>query len=208
MKLYGSTLSANFRKVAAIALELEIDLHVNEVNVYQGDGQSAEYLAQNPLGQIPSLVDGDLVLRESNAIALYLAEKYGNNPIYSNDFAQRAHINQWLFWESSQWQPMLSEVMGAVVGHVLLPAVLPAPENSPAWDADKCLKQLTFLEQHLSTGWVAGETLTIADFAVGAMTTYFSRCQFPFELYPNITRWCNALHTRTSWANTQHTLWR
>lgn len=173
LTIYGTSMSANCRKVAAVAQELNILFTLEETDVYQGHGQAESYLSINPLGQIPSIDDDGTVICESNAILLYLANQYGDSQLYGTDSLLQAKINQWLFWESSQWQPMLADIMGALVGHKLLPALIPEPTSAPDWAADKCVKQLSFLEASLQDGWLVGADISLADFAVVAMTTYF-----------------------------------
>lgn len=159
------------------------------------------------MGQIPLINDAGLVLRESNAIIIYLTSKYRENRMYGSDVEPQATINQWLFWESSQWQPALAKVMGAHVGHKLLPSVLAAPESPPDWNAANCVKQLSFLENNLKNEWLAGSDISLADFSVAAMTTYFKVSGFPFDSYPNILRWYRQFNSRESWLQSEDPLW-
>ena len=209
LKLFSSLLSANGRKVQAVCCELEIDARIEEVNVYSGEGQNPEYLEINPLGQIPALSDGHITLIESNAIAVYLSERYGNMALYGSAPEQRAEVNKWLFWESSQWQPMLTSLLREHVGHKLLPEVLPAPQSTPEWDNEQCTKQINYLENILSDRkWLAGQELSLADYAVAAMTTYFKVSDFSFKSYPNVSKWLDRLSERDAWKKTEHPLWR
>lgn len=160
IEIYGTPLSANYRKVTAVADKLAIEITSRPVNVYAGAGQSVDYLAVNPLGQIPTLVDGDFVLHESNAIVRYLAR---DSELLGGSVRERAKVDQWLFWESGQWQPALADVMAPHVGHQLLPDSLPKPERAVDWDSAPCARQLDFLDQQLKAQWLVGEHLTITD---------------------------------------------
>jgi glutathione S-transferase len=102
LTLYSTALSANGRKVLAVSRHLELDIEVRLVNVYRGEGRDAGYLAINPTGKIPTLVDGDLTLYESNAILLYLSEAHAGCRLWSRDPKLRARMARWLFWESAQ----------------------------------------------------------------------------------------------------------
>ena len=208
LKVFSCLLSANARKVQAVCYELEIDVSIEEVNVYAGEGQDLEYLAINPLGQIPTLIDGSTILRESNSIAVYLSEKYGNMTLYGSTPERRAEINQWLFWESSQWQPVLTSVMGQYVGHRLLPEIIPAPQSKLDWNMEQCVKQLNYLENTLSNEeWLVNQELSLADYSVAAMTTYFGVCGFPDKSYPNISAWLDRVSELEAWRKTEHPLW-
>src|SRR6185369_7911270 len=117
--LYATPISANGRKVLAAARHLRVPVHVSLVNVYKGDGQIASYRAINPSGRIPTLVDGDFVLWESNAILVYLSECCGDFDLSSRNHQRRADILRWMFWESSHWQPALSRFLAPTVRQIL-----------------------------------------------------------------------------------------
>ncbi len=208
LKIYGTLNSANFRKVIAVARELEIEHSPITNDVYKGEGQSKPYLSINKLGQIPTLVHGSDIITESNAILIYLAEYFCKTKLHASCPTQRARINQWLFWESSQWQPVLSKVMGEYVGHKLLPSIIPAPKSSVDWDFQECAKQLSYSESKLKSDWLMGQNVSLADFSVAAMTTYFLECEFPFNLYPNIHRWYSSLNSLDSWLSTEAAMWK
>ena len=68
MDFYTNPLSPNCRKVDAVAKQLGIPLNEKQVDVIKGGTKTPEYLALNPNGMVPTLVDGDVVILESNAI--------------------------------------------------------------------------------------------------------------------------------------------
>ena len=208
--LYTTALSANGRKPLAVLSELGVSegFEVREVNVYRGAGRAPWFLAINPAGKIPTLVDGDLVLSESNAIMLYLDEVYGDARLSSRAPRERAEVLRWLFWESSQWQPATARVLSPFVAHRLLPDAIPAPKEPPQWEEQGLVPLLGLLERHLEPrSWLALERLTVADFAVAGMMTYFAPAGFPAEVYPAIGRWYSRLAGRAAWEETAHRLW-
>ena len=83
--LYTTPLSANGRKVLAVSHHLGLTPEIRLVNVYRGEGRSAKYLAINPSGKIPTLVDGEFTLYESNAILQYLSEAHGEYRLWSRE---------------------------------------------------------------------------------------------------------------------------
>ncbi len=118
-------------------------------------------------------------------------------------------LSQVGFWESSQWQPILSDVLAAHVGHILLPDMLPKPETTANWQHVKIQKQLTYLENTFAQqSFLVNDYLSIADFAVAAMTTYFIKTEFPFEQYPHFYRWYKTINALNAWQKTQHKLWQ
>ena len=208
LTLYSTALSANGRKVLAVSRHLELDIDVRVVNVYRGEGRHAGYLAINPTGKIPSLVDGDFTLYESNAILLYLSEAHGNFRLWSRDPKLRGRMARWLFWESAHWQPALAALLSACVGHRLLPNLVAAPAAQPDWNAPTLAPLLNNLEATLSTSsFLVDDELSIADFAVAGMTTYFAAADFPFNKYPAFDAWYRRIESLDAWHATREPLW-
>jgi glutathione S-transferase len=194
--------------VLAVSRHLGLNPEIHDVNVYRGEGRALQYLAINPSGKIPSLVDGEFVLSESNAILLYLAEAHGANRLWSSESIQRARIAQWLFWESAHWQPTLIAFLSELVGHRLLPARVPKPRHPPDWSSDLVQPILKTLQTGLSASeFLTGPTVTIADFAVAGMMTYFRAADFPFQRLPKIADWYARIESFDSWRGTQSPLW-
>jgi glutathione S-transferase len=208
LKIYATPLSANGRKVLAVCRYLELKPEIYDINVYRGEGRTPKYLAINPSGKIPTLVDGEFVLSESNAILLYLAEARGANRLWSSESQQRGRIAQWLFWESAHWQPTLIAFLAELVGHRLLPERIPSPPHAPDWSSALVQPVLNTLEAGLSANaFLAGSEETVADFAVAGMTTYFRAAAFPFQRFPRIAAWTARIESFDSWRSTQSPLW-
>jgi glutathione S-transferase len=206
--LYTTPLSANGRKVLALCHHLGIEPEIRWVDVYRGEGRTPEYLAIHPSGKIPALVDGDFVLWESNAILQYVSEAYGGFRLSSREPRQRADIARWLFWEAAHWQPALTEVLAAFVGHRLLPDILPAPPAPPDWDDAQLAPLLGLLAAHLGPRtYLVGGTLTIADLGVAGMATYFRAAGFPFARFPALEAWYGRIEALEAWMDTAVAPW-
>jgi glutathione S-transferase len=207
--IYTTPISANGRKVLALAHHLQLSPEIKIINVYKGEGQHTDYLAINPFGKIPTLVEEDFILWESNAILQYIADKHGEYQLSSCDPTLRADISHWMFWESSHWQPTISIVLAGVVGHALVPHLIPASTTDPDWQNPTFLLHARFLNQHLGAHpFLVNDALTIADFSVAGMMTYFRFGKFPFENYPHITRWYEYIESLEAWKSTQATIWQ
>jgi glutathione S-transferase len=206
--LYTTALSANGRKPIAVSLHLGLQLDVQSVNVYRGEGNADWYRKLNPWGKVPTLVDGDFCLWESNAIMFYLSEALGNCTLSSRDPKQRADISRWMFWEASRWQPLLTDLLSDIVTHHLFPerVPLPAPVN---WNRPDVVSLLHVLEKTLTTqDYLSSGTLTLADFAVAGMSTYFEVALFPKRKYPAFDGWLQRMNALPSWAATAVPPWR
>jgi glutathione S-transferase len=206
--LYTTPLSANGRKALAVSHHLGLAPAIKLVNVYKGEGRTPEYLAINPSGKIPTLVDGDFILSESNAIVQYMSEAYGNCRLWSRDAQRRADIARWLFWESSHWQPAFIPALAAFVGQLLLPQTAPAAPVDVDWSNEPLQAQLTFLDAHLrGRQFIVGNELTLADFCVGAMMMYVRPAKFPFAAFQNIGAWYGRIESAEAWRATAAGPW-
>jgi glutathione S-transferase len=124
-----------------------------------------EFLRLNPAAQVPVVIDGDVVLRESNTIIRYLAAKYGAEDLYPSDLVERARIEQWMDW-------VAYDVTHALRGAFLGGQLQEAPWNN-AWFVDQgrndLIDLMRLLNDHLQANgpYVTGDWFTIADIPVG-----------------------------------------
>jgi glutathione S-transferase len=208
LTLYSTPLSANGRKVIAVSRQLGLELDIQLVNVYRGEGRTAAYLAVNPSGKIPTLLDDALTLYESNAIMQYLCEAHGDSRLWSSDPKMRALIARWLYWECGHWQPVLTRILSPCVGHRLLPEVMPSPRVGPDWDAAELQPLLGVLGKALSDStFLVGPEVSIADFAVAGMVTYFRYASFPFKDHPQVMDWYARIESLDGWRASEDSLW-
>ncbi|MCC6521341.1 MAG: glutathione S-transferase family protein [Polyangiaceae bacterium] len=205
--LYTTAVSANGRKALALARHLGLDLRVETVHVYRGEGQAAAYRTLNPWGKVPTLVDGDFVLWESNAILVYLSEHLGGGALSPPDARGRADLLRWMFWESAHWQPTLSRVLAPRVAQLLFPSPDAAPTPVP-WDDRELGALLAVLGAALEAGgYVCGPELSLADFSLAGMTTYFAATGFPGQEHPAIAAWLGRMSAVPAWASTAVAPW-
>src|SRR3974390_1077846 len=107
MKLYYNPLSPNVRRVRLTAAVLGVELEEKRLDFAKGEHKSPAYLALNPNGAVPTLVDGDYVLTESRAIMQYLASKKPESGLLPRDEAARADVTRWQFWDAAHFSPQL-----------------------------------------------------------------------------------------------------
>jgi glutathione S-transferase len=100
MKLFGFPPSPNTWKVRAVAAHLGLAPQLELVDLTKP--RTPEYLALNPTGRTPTLVDGDFVLWESNAIMQYLASQKPNS-LWPDSVRARADITRWQCWQLAHW---------------------------------------------------------------------------------------------------------
>jgi len=192
MKLYTNLFSPNARKVHAVANELGIQLETQTLDLRAGEQRTPEYLALNPNGKVPTLVDGDTVLWESNAIMCYLAGK-GDTELWPKS-AKRYDILRWMFWESNHLTSALNRLFFQKFFN---------RDNPDQGIIDRATKDFRkyaeVLDANLArNAYVTGDTLTLADFAIGAGFGYIQPLELPVEGLDNIHRWWGAFSTTES----------
>ena len=196
MKLYNLDLSPNALRVRAVANELGIELEMINLDMRKGENKANSYLAMNPNGKVPVLVDGDFVLWESRAINAYLASLKGK--LYPKDPKKRAIVDQWSYWHEVHLGPATQRV----VFERLLKKMfgMGEPDESAIESSLKELVQfMAILDDHLADEeWVAGE-LSIADFAVASTFVYRKGASISLEDTPNIAAWIKRMEARPSW---------
>jgi glutathione S-transferase len=96
MKLYDAALSGNCHKVRMLLSMLEVAHEVVPISLPDLDHKTPEHLARNPLGTVPVIEDGDVVIYDSQAILVYLARKFGGDDWLPSDAAGEALVQQWL----------------------------------------------------------------------------------------------------------------
>jgi len=133
------------------------------VDLPAGEHRRPEFLKLNPAGKLPVLVDGDVVLTESVAIARYLAEKYAEKGFLPRDVAQRAQVDRWLLFAATE----LEQPLWRITRHTNL---YPESERLPAEVAIAARdfrEMAAVLEQHMqSREYVATDRVTVADFVM------------------------------------------
>lgn len=145
--------------------------------------------------RVPAVLDGELVLRESNTIVRYLASKYArNDTFYPADLAERARAEQWMDW--ANYETSIS-LRGAFLGGMLNEP----PWNHP-WFTEQGRRQITKevgqLEEHLrQTGpYVAGAHFTVGDIPVGLVVNRWFHLNFERPEYPAVERYYETLTQR------------
>ena len=101
MKLYGFGPTRSLRALWGLK-ELGLEYEFIPVNLVAGEHRRPEYLALNPAGKVPVLVDGDLIIPESAAIVLYLAEKYPQSGLMPTRLDQRAQVYRWVMFAMTE----------------------------------------------------------------------------------------------------------
>ena len=203
MKLYTFPPSPNARKTVAVVAHLGItDVEHTLVRLHKGEHRQPDYLAINPMGKVPALRDGDLMLWESNAICQYLADHAGETPFFPADPKMRADIARWLFWEVGTWSPVIDVFTNENVRKPMLGMGV-ADETKLAGAEERFRPLADLLNDRLAgRRFLLGDDVTLADFVVGGAATYMERGKIPIDGYPHIKAWWDRLNAIEAWSRT------
>ena len=182
LRIFGDPRSGNCLKVKWVAQRLDIPYEWLDVDVMTGATRTAEFLAVNPAGQVPTVVLEDgRPLAQSNAIILHLAE---DSALIPTDAYDRARMLEWLFWEQYSHEPYVAVARFQV-----------AFLGKAVADLDPRLVQrgqaaLQRLEDGLAaSGFLVGNALTLADVSLVAYTRVAHEGGFDLAAYPAVKAW-------------------
>jgi glutathione S-transferase len=202
MKLYSIHNSNNCRRVNATIAHLKLDVEIVEVAIQNGDLKKPDYLALNPNGKVPTLVDGDVTLWESRAIMQYLASQKPGSGLWPSDPKRQADIARWQFWEATH----LSRGTGAFAFEKLFKPLFMKQEADPAalkaGEKEFHLFAPVLNAQLETRKFILGSDLTLADFSVGACFSYAEPSGLPWNDYAHIRAWWGRLNEIPAWKST------
>jgi glutathione S-transferase len=186
LKILGRKTSSNVQKVLWCCDEIGLAYEREDVGGPFGRNHEPEYLALNPNGLIPTIIDDGFVLWESNAIIRYLCANHAKGTLYPTDPKRNADADRWMDWQQT--------TLGPPMGILFRGLVKSPPDDIPRNELDASMQKAIplwqmFDRQLSSHPFVVGDTLTMADIALGnAVHRWFSLPRERPDL-PNISRW-------------------
>lgn len=179
LKLYGSV-RTRASVVQWYLEELGVPYEFITLDMQAGAHRQPDYLAINPIGKVPAIVDGDLTLWESGAILLYLAQKYGKTAASVEEQAV-----------STQWVLFANATLG--------PGVF--AEASRERELPRLMKPLNDIFERQP--FLLGEDLSVADVAVGSMLSYIPLIlKLDLSEYPAVVDYIKRLSDRPAFQKT------
>lgn len=193
-KLFGISGSRAIRAIWGIE-ETGID-YEHVPTSFGADSKEADFLAINPNGRIPALIDGDLQLFESMAINLYLAKRYGG-ALYPASAEDEARSWQWSVWAISEIEPLQMQI---VIQKLFTPEDKRDPQVTER--AAKGLQRpLKVLDAALEgRDWLVGSAFSVADLNVASVMHLMKMIRFDYSAHANVQRWADACYARPALA--------
>lgn len=198
MKLFIFAPSPNSLRVQALANHVGIELELINVDL-PGGQQQAELAEINPNHKIPTLLDGDFALWESNAIMLYLAGKKPEAGLIPDDLQQQAKMHQWLSWNTAHF----SQACGGILFENLVKKMLMGEDPDPtalAKATDEFHRYAGVLDKHLANNtYLLGDNMCVADHAVGSFLVHAEGAGIPLGDYANVKNWWGGIVSSEAW---------
>ena len=202
MKLYIAKGSTSCRKVLATALHLNIPLELETIEFYSKNFDKEAFARKNINGMVPLLEDGKFTLWESTAIMQYLADKKPASTLFSQEPQRRADISRWQYWALAHFGAACDQLIWENVLKKLLEGGTPDPYKVEDGN-QKFIRFGAVLDQYLNKReFLVGDSVTLADFAVGATLGYAEPAQLPWENFSHIKRWYTSLNAFDAWRKT------
>ena len=192
--LYGDASRTRANRCTFMLKEIGLDYDYRPIAFHPGQDKPAEFVALNPNGKCPTLVDGDLVLFESLAINLYLAKAYGGllGPQTSQE---EALMQQWSFWVATEVEKPL--LLTAAVRYLFDPQ-LPG-EGEAEITLAKLQRPWSVLDAHLrARAYILGDRFTAADINVSAVMHFILVAGIDISAWPSMKRWLEACLSRSA----------
>jgi len=191
-KLYGTSKSRSARSLWALE---ELGVKYEHIPTEVPKAKGPDHLKINPNGHIPALEDDGVVLFESQAINLYLAEKYGKNSIWPASVEDHGRTYQWSFWA-------ITELEGhflTILSHKLFLPADQRDEKKAAAAADALKGPLGVLEGALKGhDYLLGSKFTIADLNVAGVLVFGTYVKFDHSATPAVQAWLQKCFERES----------
>lgn len=191
MKLYEFAPTRSIR-VRWVLQELGVEFEAISINMRAGEHRTPDFLTINPTGKLPVLIDGEHIITESVAIALYLGEKYPESNLVPTDLLLRAQLYRWLLFTATE----LEQPLWRIARHTFIyPEELRLPAEIPLARQD-FTSMAVVLENHLlDRQFVVGEHVTVADFVLSYTLDWANEVQL-LATFPTLVDYMERMYKR------------
>lgn len=196
LRILGRDSSSNVQKVLWLCTELAVPFVREDYGGKFGKTKDATYLALNPNSLVPTIIEDDFVLWESNSIVRYLAGKYDDGKWLPRDLRGRARVERWMDWQLSVVAPAFGPLF---IGLVRTP---PEQRDRKSLDAhrDRVAAAMAILDRTLAgENYLSGPAPTVADIAVGIYVYRWFKLNIEREELPNLRAYFDRLAGRPAY---------
>ena len=202
IELYVFPPSPRAFKVMVVANHLGVDATLRFLDLRKGAQKEAAYARLNPNQRMPTLRDGDDIIWESEAVLQYLALKNPAGGLLPAD--ARARLAQWQFWNLAHWDPACAVFAFEYVAKRFLRGGDAAPDMAAIAKGTEVFHRVASVLEGQLEGkrFMLGDTLTLADFSLGAAMILAEAAHLPLAAYGAIARWQATLAALPAWRQT------
>ena len=194
IKLHGFPMSPNTKRGQLALEEAGIPYELVPVDLMTGEHRKPDYTGLNPTMRVPTLVDGDFKLWESNAILHYVAALAPEKRLDGDSPKERGEVSRWMFMNAAHLSPGVAHIFAHTIR-------LPEDKRIPQLvelarvEVDRCVSPL---DAHLKGRNFLLDRLTIADLSIGATLAMAAFVGIDLSKYANVTAWLSRLKERPS----------
>jgi glutathione S-transferase len=194
LRIWGRTNSINVQKPLMALEECGVPYERIDAGLHFGVNKTAEYMAMNPNAVVPTIDDDGFILWESNAIARYVARKYGNGKLWPTDVRAQADQDRWIDWQHT--------TLVAPINACFAPLIRNMGDTRPdAIEAGraKAEEKLAMLDAWLAgKAWIGGDFFGCAECVLGPSVHRWYHLPVERKTHENVERWLKALMSRPS----------
>jgi glutathione S-transferase len=195
IKILGRKTSSNVQNVLVALSETGTQFERVDIGGEFGGNDQPDYLAMNPNGLVPTLIDGDHIQWESCSCIRYIGAKYGSDPFYPADPARRGDADKWMDWHLT--------TSSAAIRPVFWGMIRTPPEKRDMKAIGEAVvalgKTLGILDRHLADrAFINGDAMSIADIPLGIITYRWFAMDIDRPGLPNLKAWFDRLADRDS----------
>ena len=196
IKLYDNPLSGNCFKVKLLLVQSKIPFESIIIDVFKGESRKPPFLDINNAGKIPAIDDNGFILNESNAILLYLAEKYNKN-LLSENLDERGKIYSWILYNKTSVDPNLAKARA-------IKKFFPSDkQNSKELEflQKEGIKSLELIDKHLSGNDFFVNNYSVVDIAMYPYIKLSYEGGIDIDIFKNIALWMNRVENTREFIN-------
>jgi glutathione S-transferase len=199
LKIWGRTTSSNVQKVLWTCAELNIPYDRVDHGGPFGGNRDPDYLRLNPNGLVPTVIDGDLVMWESNTICRYLCATHPNGEsLHPRDPAARTYVERWMDWQLS--------VIGGPMGALLQGLIRSTPETRDPTAIEgarrRAIAAWEIVDDALTDQpYLGGQSLSLAEIAMGTHIYRWFNYAIERPEMPHLKAWYERCHERPGFKN-------
>lgn len=196
MKLYWSDVLSP-RKACAVAKYLQSPIEYAYLDMSRGEHKAPEYLALNPNGKVPTLLDGTRTLWEADAIMCHLAARCDSD-VWPQD-GRQFDVIRWLSWATQHFNRAAGELY---FEYIIKPRfkIGTVDADAVAQATSQFRQHAAVLDAHLAARhWLVDNMLTVADFSVAITLPFANAAHIPLDEFPAVRRWHDRLNELEAW---------